>query len=84
MRLEDMILVSVDDHIIEPPTMFDAHTPAKYKGMMPKSMKTKAGLDVWTVPSEGFLWGAAGLNAVVGRRPEEFGIDPTGYSQMRK
>ena len=84
MKMDDMILVSVDDHIIEPPTMFDRHTPARYKGMMPKSMRTKAGLDAWVVPTEGFLWNAGGLNAVVGRRPEEFGMDPTGYSQMRK
>ena len=27
MNVEDMILVSVDDHIVEPPTLFDNHLP---------------------------------------------------------
>src|SRR3712207_1204332 len=31
MRTEDMILVSVDDHTVEPPTMWDNHVPDKYK-----------------------------------------------------
>ncbi|MGE0386126.1 MAG: amidohydrolase family protein [Gammaproteobacteria bacterium] len=84
MRMQDMILISVDDHIIEPPTMFDKHTPARYKGRMPRNMRTKDGLDAWVVPTEGFLWNASGLNAVMGRRKEEYGMDPTGYSEMRK
>ena len=31
MQLEDLILVSVDDHVVEPPDMFDNHLPAKWK-----------------------------------------------------
>ena len=27
MRTEDLILVSVDDHVVEPPTLFDNHLP---------------------------------------------------------
>jgi hypothetical protein len=30
MRAEDLIIVSIDDHLIEPPDMFDNHVPAKY------------------------------------------------------
>lgn len=30
MRPEDLILVSVDDHGVEPPTLFDNHLPEKY------------------------------------------------------
>ena len=29
MRLDDMILVSVDDHVVEPPDMFDGRLPAE-------------------------------------------------------
>ena len=39
MKLEDMILVSVDDHIVEPPTLFDKHLPAEYKDKAPKVIK---------------------------------------------
>jgi len=31
MKMEDMILVSVDDHFVEPPTIFDNHTPGKLR-----------------------------------------------------
>ena len=36
MDLDDLILVSVDDHVVEPPTLFDAHIPAKYQDRAPK------------------------------------------------
>jgi hypothetical protein len=29
MQLDDMILVSIDDHMIEPPDMYKNHVPAK-------------------------------------------------------
>ena len=29
MRMDDMILVSIDDHMIEPPDMYERHVPAK-------------------------------------------------------
>ena len=32
MQLEDMILVSCDDHVIEPPDMFERHVPAAMEG----------------------------------------------------
>ena len=30
MNKDDMILISVDDHIVEPPDMFKNHLPKKY------------------------------------------------------
>ena len=29
MNTDDLILVSVDDHVVEPPDMFDGHIPAR-------------------------------------------------------
>ena len=31
MNAEDMILVSVDDHTVEPPDMFARHVPDNYR-----------------------------------------------------
>jgi hypothetical protein len=31
MHVDDMILISIDDHSIEPPDMFEQHMPAKYR-----------------------------------------------------
>ncbi len=29
MDMNDMILVSIDDHMVEPPDMYENHVPAK-------------------------------------------------------
>jgi hypothetical protein len=47
MRLEDLILVSVDDHIVEPPDVFEHHLPAKYQDIAPRIEHMPDGTDVW-------------------------------------
>jgi hypothetical protein len=81
MRIDDMVLVSVDDHVIEPPGMFERHIPARYKERAPRMVKSAAGDDMWSF--EGKLLPNVGLNAVAGRPPEEYGFEPTRLSQMR-
>ncbi|MDP1632532.1 MAG: amidohydrolase family protein [Caulobacter sp.] len=81
MKMEDMILVSVDDHVIEPPNAFARHMPAKFKGREPKVEK-RNGRDVWVF--EGAGYGYMGLNSVVGRPKEEYGMEPLSYDHMRK
>ena len=41
--MNDMILVSVDDHLCEPPHMFDAHLPKKWADEAPKLIRTDKG-----------------------------------------
>lgn len=81
MNVEDMIIVSVDDHIVEPPTMYDNHLSAQHKGIAPELRKDKNGVDFWLY--EGKRTGAIGLNAVVGRVKEEYGCEPVSLKQMR-
>ena len=33
---DDLILISVDDHIAEPADMFDGHVPDKYRELAPR------------------------------------------------
>ena len=82
MRPEEMILVSVDDHVVEPPTMFEQHLPASYKAQAPRVVHKKDGSDVWVFQGEQIP--NIGLNAVVGRPPEEYGMEPTSFEQLRK
>ena len=82
MQMNDMILVSVDDHVVEPPDMFDNHLPEKYKSQAPRVRRLPSGCDVWEF--NGQKLPNIGLNAVVGRVPEEYGVEPTSYEQMRK
>ena len=81
MRMEDMILVSVDDHVVEPPNMFDQHLPSKYRERAPRVVHKKDGSDVWVF--EGRQMPNIGLNAVAGRPREEYGVEPTAYDQLR-
>ncbi len=81
MHADDLILVSVDDHVVEPPGMFEQHLPVQYKSLAPKVVRKKDGTDVWYF--NGNQIPNLALNAVVGRPPGEYGMEPTSYEQLR-
>jgi len=82
MDMNDMVLVSVDDHISEPPEMYDNHLSGKYLDLAPKLKTTAAGTNYWEY--QGIKMPSVGLNAVVGRPLEEYGMEPTSFDQLRK
>jgi predicted TIM-barrel fold metal-dependent hydrolase len=82
MRVEDLILVSVDDHVVEPPDMFDNHVPEKWRDQAPKSVRKPEGHEVWVF--EGNEIPNIGLNAVAGRPPEDYDMNVTSYDQIRR
>jgi len=82
MKTEDMIIISVDDHIVEPPEMFDHHVPAALKDQAPKYVVQPNGDGFWTFEDRKVA--NIGLNAVVGRPRSEYGMEPTAISQMRE
>jgi predicted TIM-barrel fold metal-dependent hydrolase len=81
MNTDDLILVSVDDHVVEPPDLFDQHLPERFKDVAPRVITKDDGSDVWLY--EGQELPNIGLNAVSGRPPEEYGIEPASFEQMR-
>jgi len=81
MKVEDMIMVSIDDHIVEPPDMFKNHVPKKYQELAPKSIVDENGYEQWWF--QGNSMGTIGLNAVVGWPNEEWGTNPTTFAEMR-
>lgn len=80
-RADDLILVSVDDHICEPPDMFDAHVPAKYKHQAPHVVIDDQGRQQWMYADK--RGRDLGLNAVAGKPREMFNIDACRYDEMR-
>jgi predicted TIM-barrel fold metal-dependent hydrolase len=81
MRAEDLILISVDDHICEPADMFDGHVPDKYKEYAPRVVEEEGGVQQWWY---GNVRGRnLGLNAVAGKPAEYYNIDPFRYEEMR-
>ena len=81
MKAEEMILVSVDDHLVEPPALFEGRLSEQYRDRAPRVERQPDGSDVWVfndtvIPN-------IGLNAVAGRPKEEYGIEPTAFDEMR-
>src|SRR5262245_35270525 len=49
MRMDEMILISVDDHVIEPPTVFENHVPARWAARAPRLVfDARTGQQTWT------------------------------------
>ena len=81
MNADDLIMISVDDHVVEPPDMFSAHIPARYADLAPRVVQQAGGADVWVF--NGSVIPNIGLNAVAGRPKEEYGIEPTTFDELR-
>ena len=81
MQPEDMILVSVDDHLVEPPTLFEGKMPSRFADEAPRVIRQDDGSEAWTF--NGAIVPNIGLNAVAGRPREEYGIEPTAFDEMR-
>jgi predicted TIM-barrel fold metal-dependent hydrolase len=81
MRAEDLILVSVDDHLVEPPDLFANHIPDRWRAEAPRVDTDASGADVWVFNDE--VIPNIGLNAVAGRPREEYGVEPTAFDEMR-
>jgi hypothetical protein len=81
VNIDDMILVSVDDHVIEPPGIFDGRLPTRYADLAPRLERDEQGVYSWTYG--GSEYRSVGLNAVAGRPRSEFGIEPASFDDMR-
>lgn len=81
MHVDDLVLISVDDHLVEPPDLFDHHLPARFRDRAPRVVHTEAGDDVWVFGNT--VIPNVGLNAVAGRPKDEYGVEPTAWDEMR-
>jgi predicted TIM-barrel fold metal-dependent hydrolase len=81
MKADDLILVSVDDHLVEPAHLFEGRLPARYAELAPRVEHQADGADVWVW--NGQVFPNVGLNAVAGRPREEYGVEPTAFDEMR-
>ncbi len=69
-------LVSVDDHVIEPPNVWVDRLPSKYREVGPRMLAD----DCWIYEDKKVP--TSGLSVTVGKRKEEFSPDPVPYSEM--
>lgn len=80
--VDDLIIISVDDHLVEPPDMFAGRLPREYADRAPRVIERPDGREMWLF--EGVEIPNFGLNAVSGRPQEEYGIEPTRFDEIRR
>ena len=76
------MIISVDDHLIEPPDLFEGRMPAHLADAAPRLVEFDDGRQAWTY--EGGLYPNIGLNAVVGRPKDEWSMEPARFDEMRR
>lgn len=80
-RQRHYTVISVDDHLVEPPGMFEGRLPARLASFAPRLVEDGEGHQVWEF--EGARYTQVGMNAVAGRRRETVSAEPTRFEDMR-
>jgi predicted TIM-barrel fold metal-dependent hydrolase len=81
MPLQDhMQIISVDDHLIEHPRVFTDRLAARFQEKGPRIVEDEQGRHLWHFEDKIFPY--IGLNAVAGKRPEEYGMEPLRFDDM--
>ncbi len=81
MPLQDwMKIISVDDHVIEHPRVWQDRLAEQDRVAGPQIVETPEGHHVWRY--EGKMYPQIGLNAVAGKPREEYGMEPVRYDHM--
>lgn len=73
-------LISVDDHVIEPPRVWQDRIPSRLRDDAPRIVRDDQG-EAWVY--EGKRFATIGLSAAAGRKKEEFSPVPVTYEDMR-
>jgi predicted TIM-barrel fold metal-dependent hydrolase len=81
-RERHALVISVDDHIVEPPDTFARHMPAQFAERAPRVVEKADGTETWLY--DGVEVPNIGLNAVAGKPPREYSRDPVRFTDMRK
>jgi len=74
-------LISVDDHLVEPPHLFEGRMPRRFVDRTPRVIETSEGNHAWLL--DGAVLPQIAINAVAGRPVEEQFLEPTRFEQLR-
>jgi predicted TIM-barrel fold metal-dependent hydrolase len=74
-------LISVDDHLMEPPDTFEGRMPAKFAERAPRVIETEEGHQVWSV--DGTPYFQVGFMCVAGRPREDHRFEPARFDEVR-
>ena len=74
-------VISVDDHLVEPPDMFEGRLPSSLQPQAPRIVEVD-GKQIWEF--DGGLYTQVGMNALAGRRLETVKLEPFRFEHMRR
>ena len=80
MLPDDVQVISVDDHVIEHPRVWTDRLAAEHQEAGPTVIEMEGGVQAWSF--EGRPMPTIGLNAVAGKDPKDFGLDPVRFDEM--
>ncbi len=76
-------VISVDDHLVEPPWLFEGRLPAKFADRAPRIVETETGAQQWEF--DGKVFAQLGFNALSGRADkDDFTFEPARFDDMRR
>jgi len=75
-------IISVDDHLVEPPHMFEGRLPSRLQQGAPRIVETPDGQQLWEFEGQRFT--QSGTNALAGRTRATINIAPVRFDQMRR
>jgi predicted TIM-barrel fold metal-dependent hydrolase len=75
-------IISVDDHVVEPPWLFEGRLPSALADRAPRIVEDEHGNELWQL--EGRRIATIGLSAAAGRPAEDYGTDPSRFDEMRR
>ncbi len=75
-------VISVDDHLVEPPHLFEGRLPERFAERAPYVKTTSKGHQIWVF--DGRAYPQVGLNAVAGRPRDGSPMEPVRFDQMRR
>ncbi|HVX18834.1 MAG TPA: amidohydrolase family protein [Acidimicrobiales bacterium] len=80
MLRDDVQVVSVDDHVVEHPNVWVDRLASRYQEAGPRIKELDGGAQVWLFEDK--MMPNIGLNAVAGKDPKDFGLDPVRFDEM--
>ena len=81
-REEKYTLISVDDHLMEPPHTFEGRLPEKFKDQAPRVIETDEGHEVWVYEDTPYF--QVGFMCVAGRPQEDHRVEPSRFDEVRR
>jgi predicted TIM-barrel fold metal-dependent hydrolase len=82
-RAVQYTVISVDDHLVEPPWLFEGRLPRHLQDRAPRIVETDTGAQQWEF--DGKVFAQLGFNALSGRADkDDFTFEPARFDDMRR